>query len=196
MSRVRIIFLWTIITMVVAVSIGAAIMSPQLQWRDPIYIVAGFAGVIAMVLLLFQPILAAGYLPGVSVAHGRHIHRWVGKGLVCVVVIHVIGLWITSPPDMIDALTFTSPTPFSFWGVISMWGIFATACLAGLRRRLKLQPRTWRLCHKSLAAVIVIGSVLHALMIEGTMETLSKSALCGIVLVATALALFNIKPKK
>ena len=29
------------------------------------------------------------------------------------VVIHVAGLWITSPPDMIDALLFTSPTPFS-----------------------------------------------------------------------------------
>jgi predicted ferric reductase len=99
------------------------------------------------------------------------------------VVIHVGGLWITSPPDVIDALLFTSPTPFAAWGVIAMWAIFAVAFLAALRRRLR--PRTWRIAHTLLAVVIVVGSVVHAILIEGTMETVSKAALCVLVLAAT-----------
>ena len=65
--------------------------------------------------------------------------------LVVAVVIHVAALWITSPPDVVDALLFASPTPFSAWGVIAMWAVFAAALLAALRRRLRLRPRTWRI---------------------------------------------------
>ena len=96
------------------------------------------------------------------------------------VVVHVAGLWFTSPPDMIDALTFTSPTPFSPFGVIAMWAIFAVELIAALRRRLGL--RTWRVAHMSLAVVIVVGSVVHGILVEGTMETMSKAALCALVL--------------
>ena len=99
------------------------------------------------------------------------------------IVIHVGGLWITSPPDMIDAFTFTSPTPFSPFGVIAMWAIFAVAVLAAFRRRLR--PRTWRIAHTLLAIVIVVGSVAHGILIEGAMETVSKAALCALVLAAT-----------
>jgi len=103
--------------------------------------------------------------------------------LVVAVVVHVGGLWITSPPDMIDALLFSSPTPFSPFGVIAMWAIFAVAVLAALRRRLGL--RTWRIAHMSLAVVIVAGSVVHGMLVEGTMETMSKAALCALVLGAS-----------
>jgi predicted ferric reductase len=84
---------------------------------------------------------------------------------------------------MIDALTFTSPTPFSPFGVIAMWAIFAVALLATFRRRLR--PRTWRVAHTLLAIVIVVGGVIHAVLIEGAMETVSKVALCALVLAAT-----------
>src|SRR5262249_42082230 len=105
------------------------------------------------------------------------------------ILVHVAGLWITSPPDMIDALTFTSPTPFSPFGVIAMWAIFAVALLATLRHRLGLRLRTWRLAHLLLAIVIVGGRVLHAVLIEGAMETVSKIALCALVLAAAIKAL-------
>jgi hypothetical protein len=36
----------------------------------------------------------------------------------------------------------------------------------------------------SLAVVIVAGSVVHGMLIEGTMETMSKAALCALVLAA------------
>src|SRR4051794_41645241 len=112
--------------------------------------------------MLVQPMLAGGYLPGLSAWRGRRAHRWIGAALVVAVVIHVAGLWVTSPPDMVDALLFTSPTPFSPFGVIAMWAIFAVALLALLRRRLGLRLRTWRIAHMLLAIVIVAGSVAHA----------------------------------
>ena len=167
--------------------------SSLLTWRGPVYIIAGFAGILALAALLIQPLLIAGRLPGLSPRRGRLVHHWVGAALVAAVVIHVVGLWITSPPDMIDALLFSSPTPFSPWGVIAMWAIFTVALLAAFRGRLGLQPRTWRIAHMSLAIVIVIGSVVHSILIEGTMETVSKAALCALVLAATVKAIADVR---
>ena len=184
MRLARATLIWALLAAAVFVPIAAAAASPLLAWRDPIYILAGFAGIVALGLVLVQPLLIGGYLPGLQAYRGRRVHHWIGGTLVVAVVIHVAGLWITSPPDMIDALTFTSPTPFSPFGVIAMWAIFAVALLASLRRRLGLRPRTWRIAHTLLAVVIAIGSVAHAVLIEGTMETVSKVALCALVIVA------------
>jgi predicted ferric reductase len=173
---------WAALAVAICVPIAAAAASPQLEWRGPVYILAGFAGIIALGLLLVQPLLIGGYLPGPSPYRGRRAHHWIGGVLVALVVVHVGGLWITSPPDMIDALLLTSPTPFSPFGVIAMWAIFAVALLAAFRRRLGL--RRWRIAHMVLAAVIVVGSVAHGLLIEGAMETVTKAALCALVLAA------------
>jgi predicted ferric reductase len=183
--------IWVALAAAVCVPIAAAAVSPQLEWRGPVYILAGFAGMIALSVMLFQPLLIGGYLPGLPARIGRRIHHWTGGALVLAVVIHVAGLWITSPPDMIDALTFTSPTPFSPFGVIAMWAIFAVAVLATLRWR--LGPRTWRIAHTLLAIVIVAGSVLHVILIEGTMETVTKAALCVLVLAATVKVMADLR---
>ena len=171
--------IWAVLAAAIAVPVALAATSDLLEWRGPVYIVAGFAGIIALGLMLVQPLLIGGYLPGLPAHRGRRAHHWIGGALVVAVVIHVEGLWITSPPDMIDALLFVSPTPFSPFGVIAMWAIFAVALLAALRRRLGL--RTWRIAHMSLAVVIVAGSVVHGMLVEGTMETMSKAALCALV---------------
>jgi predicted ferric reductase len=183
MKLARATLIWAALAAVVALPVAAAATSPLLAWRDPIYIAAGFAGVIALGLMLVQPLLIGGYLPGLSAYRGRRVHHWIGGVLVVAVVVHVGGLWITSPPDVIDALLFASPTPFSAWGVIAMWAVFAVALLAALRRRLR--PRTWHIGHTVLAVVIVVGSVVHGILIEGTMETVSKAVLCALVLAAT-----------
>jgi predicted ferric reductase len=187
------ILIWVALAAAVGVPIAAAAASPQLAWRGPVYILAGFAGIVALGLVLFQPLLIAGYLPGLSGRPGRRAHLWIGGTLVVALVIHVGGLWITSPLDMIDALTFTSPTPFSPFGVIAMWAIFAVALLAVLRRRLGLRPRTWRIAHMLLAIVIVAGSVVHGMLIEGTMETVSKAALCALVLAAAMKVMVDLR---
>src|SRR6476659_9855698 len=174
----RVILIWVALALAIGVPIVAAAGSEQLAWRGPLYVVAGFAGIVALGLVLVQPLLIGGYLPGFPAYRGRRAHHWIGGTLVAAIVIHVVGLWITSPPDMIDALTFSSPTPFSPFGVTAMWAIFAVALLAIFRRRLGL--RTWRIAHMSLALVIVVGGVAHAMLVEGTMETVSKAALCAL----------------
>ena len=182
---VRAALIWAGLAMALTVPLAAAAMSPLLAWRDTVYIGAGFAGIFALSLMLVQPLLIGGYLPGLTPPRARHVHRWVGSLLVASVLVHVGGLWITSPPDVVDALLFTSPTPFSAWGVIAMWAIFASALLAAMRRRLRMRPRTWQISHTSLALVIVVGSVIHGLLIEGTMEIMSKVALSALVTTAT-----------
>jgi predicted ferric reductase len=193
MGLARVTLIWAALAAAICVPLAAAATSPLLAWRGPVYIIAGFAGIIAMGLVLVQPLLMGGYLPGLSAYLGRRAHHWVGAALVVAVVVHVAGLWITSPPDMIDALTFTSPTPFSPFGVVAMWAIFAVALLAALRWRLGLRPRTWRIVHMLLVPVIVVGCVVHAILIEGTMETMSKAALCALVLAATIKVMVDLR---
>jgi predicted ferric reductase len=182
---VRLIVIWVALAAAVAVPLAAAAMSPQLQWRHPVYIAAGFAGIVAFGLLLVQPLLIGGHLPGLSARSARRAHRWSGGLVVAAVVVHVAALWRTSAPDVIDALLFVSPTPFSAWGVIAMWATFAAALFASLRRRLRLQPQAWRIGHTLLAVVIAVCTVAHTLLIEGTMETVSKVVFCALVLLVT-----------
>jgi len=186
MRPARAALVWVALAVVLAVPIAAAIASPLHQWRDWVYIAAGFAGIVGLALMLMQPLLASGRLPGLSVYRGRRLHRWFGGALVAAVAVHIIGLWITSPPDVIDALLFRSPTPFSVWGVIAMWALIAAALLAVLRRRLRLKPRTWRIGHMFLVVTVVLGTVVHAYLIEGAMETGTKIALSALVVLATA----------
>lgn len=181
--------IWCALGSAIVVPIALAFTSPLLAWRDPIYIIAGMSGVLSLALLLLQPLLAIGALPNVHAMTARRVHRVIGVALVLLIFMHVAGLWLTSPPDVIDALTFRSPTPFSLWGVIAMWALFGTALLALLRRRLRINPHVWKLAHGCFAVIIVAGTILHALLIEGTMELISKALLCLCVGGATVFAL-------
>jgi predicted ferric reductase len=181
--------IWVMLAAVIIVPLLLAAASPLLQWRGPVYIAAGFAGILGLALMLMQPLLISGWLPGLSAYRARRIHRWIGGLLVGAIVLHVGGLWIVSPPDVVDVLLFRSPTPFSVWGVTAMWAVFATAVLSLLRRRLR--ARIWRNGHMALASVIVVGTVVHAVLIEGAMETVSKVALCSLVLLAAVKVIFD-----
>ncbi|MEM1300282.1 MAG: ferric reductase-like transmembrane domain-containing protein [Pseudomonadota bacterium] len=191
----RAVLIWAGLAAALVVPVVIAAGSPFLQWRSAVYIAAGFAGIVAMGLLLVQPLLAGGYLPGLTIRFGRRVHVWVGIGLVGAVIAHVVGLWLTSPPDVVDVLLFRSPTPFSDWGVIAMWAVFAAAALAAMRKKLRLRPRFWRFWHLSLASVVVVGSVVHALLIEGTMGTVSKVVLCALAVAALAKAIWDQRPR-
>jgi predicted ferric reductase len=170
----------------IGTALYAASTSPLLAWRDPVYIVAGFMGVVALALLLLQPLLITGVVPGFSVSRSRHVHRWIGAAIVVCVVLHVAGLWITSPPDVIDALLFASPTLFSLWGVLAMWAVFLSAGLAIFRRRLRW--RVWRTAHVVLSLIVVAGTIAHAIPIEGTMGQVSKLVLCVLTALASVAA--------
>lgn len=196
MAWTRAALIWAVVAGTIVASLAVAATSPLLAWRGSIYVVAGFAGVVSLALVLLQPLLAAGYLPGLPLPRGRQLHRWVGVVLVAAIIVHVAGLWLTSPPDVVDALLFDSPTPFSAWGVVAMWAAFAAALLAALRRPLRIKPRLWRLGHTVLVVLVVLGGVVHAMLIDGTMGSVSKLALCTLVVAATAVALFDLRAWK
>lgn len=190
-DRLRAVLIWAGLLAIFLFPLAAAGSSPLLAWRDPVYIIAGFAGILALCLVVMQLLLIGGGIPGAKGIKGRRIHKWVGLLLVATVLLHVVGLWITSPPDVIDALLFRSPTPFSAWGVAAMWSVLAAAVMLAFRRRLSLNPGNWRRIHVSLALVTSLGTVVHALLIQGTMETISKvlvsllllMVMCKVVLV-------------
>ena len=184
---------WLALGIAIGLPIGAAAFSPLLEWRSPIYIVAGFAGIVAFGLLFVQPLLARGFLPGLTLMQARSIHRMIGEMVVAAVLVHVGGLWLTSPPDVIDALLLRSPTPFSVWGVIAMWAVFATAILALLRKRLRLTPRTWRGSHATLTLIIVLCTALHAILIQGAMEPVTKAILALLVPAASLRAWWRVR---
>lgn len=192
MPQNRVVLVWTAVAVAILIPVVVAARSPLLAWRDAVYIAAGFAGILGLAVLLLQPLLAGGHLPGLTVRTARQVHRGLGVGLVVLVVAHVVGLWITSAPDVIDALLFQSPTSFSPWGVVAMWAVFATALLAAVRRKLRLSPAAWRIGHTGLALVIVVGTIVHALLIDGAMGTVSKAAFSLLVAAATARLVFDL----
>ena len=194
MAVVRSILVWGALAGVVALPVIVAAQSEYLQYRSTIYVAAGFAGIVALALLLVQPLLAAGFLPGLTIPTGRRVHRGIGGALVGAVALHIAGLWITSPPDMIDALTFTAPTAFSAFGVVAMWALIAAALLALFRKPLRLRPRVWRLAHTAAVVVVAGGSVAHALLVEGTMGAGSKTLICVALIAALVLAVRRLRP--
>ena len=189
MRRRPALLIWAGLVLALAVPLWLAVQSPLLQWRQPIYIAGGFAGIVGLGLMLLQPLLADARLPGLTPATARRLHRWTGALLVFAVLTHIAGLWLTSPPDVIDVLLFRSPTPFGIWGAVAMWAVFAAAALALFRKRLGL--RLWRRAHVSVTALAVLSTTLHALLIEGAMETFSKALLCALALLATGWAVWQ-----
>lgn len=187
---------WLALAIAVAVPVAVAAASPYLAGRNVAYVVAGFAGIVSLAILLVQPLLGAGYLPGLPLPRARRWHRWTGAALVAGVGLHVGGLYLTSAPDTLDALLLVSPTPFSVYGVLAMWGVVATAGLVVLRHRLGLRPMVWRVVHNALALVVVVATAVHALQIEGTMGAGSKWALCIAVLAITGGVLFDLRVRR
>lgn len=179
-SPIRAVALWAVLGAAIAIPVALSATSPLLAWRGFLHMAACYAGIAALCLVLLQPLLIEGHLPGLTSLRGRRAHLTTGRLLAVVMVVHVGGLWIVSPPDMLDALLFTAPTWFSLWGVIAMWAIIAVVMMVAFRRRLRLSPRQWRQIHQVFAAIIVVGGAAHAVLIEGIMEFWSKAALCAL----------------
>ena len=171
--------IWFCAMAVVVVALVDTAGSPLLQWRDTAYVVAGFAGVVGLGLVLVQQLLVVLGVPNLSAATARRLHRVSGMALVLSVFLHVALLWITSPPDVIDSLTLQAPTWFSVWGVGAMWAVFATALIGANRRR--MPAHVWRFVHRILGYGIGIGGIAHAMLIDGAMGNMSKAVLCACV---------------
>ena len=62
-----------------------------------------------------------------------------------------------------------------------------------MRRRLGLPILVWRRAHTTLAVLTIVGTVVHALLIEGTMEPISKTILAVLALAATLKAILDLR---
>ncbi|MCJ9736642.1 ferric reductase, partial [Bradyrhizobium sp. PRIMUS42] len=62
----RVILVRVAVALAIGVPVALAATSEQLAWRGPVYIIAGFAGIVALGLVLVQPLLIGGYLPPLS----------------------------------------------------------------------------------------------------------------------------------
>ncbi|ASJ70788.1 ferric reductase-like transmembrane domain-containing protein [Granulosicoccus antarcticus] len=139
--------IWAFVAGIVMTPVLIAADSSLLAGREAAYIVGGMAGILALAVLLLQPLLAVACLPGIALSQARRWHRWTGTALVVAVGIHIGGLYLTSPPDMIDALLLMAPTLYSLFGVIAMWGLILIVLLVAGRSRLRLRAALWRMVH-------------------------------------------------
>jgi predicted ferric reductase len=187
---------WGLLAVCVLIPVGIAATNPLQASRDALWIAGGMAGVLALALLLLQPLLAAGALPGPTVPTARRWHRWLGATVVALTGLHIVGLYLSSPEDIADALLLVAPTPFSVYGVIGLGGVVLTAALVAFRSRLGLRHASWRMLHNGLALIVVMSSIAHALLIEGAMGTVSKAVLCGLVLSVTVAVLVRVHVRR
>lgn len=193
MRKITALMSWSVVVALVFVPLIVASTSPYLQYRSVEYIIAGFAGILCLGLFLLQPLLAAGYLPGLHQMTARKWHRRLGMAIVLCVGLHVGGLYLTSAPDTLDALLLRSPTPFSVFGVLAMWGVIVAVLLVIFRKRWMRRHRHWHGVHNALVVVIVASTVVHAVQIDGTMGPVSKWILCLSMAAASVIATIHLR---
>ncbi|RWR11299.1 ferric reductase-like transmembrane domain-containing protein [Paenirhodobacter populi] len=163
-----------------AVAFGLAAASPLQRGREAVWIFGGLTGTAALALLAVQPLLVSG----VATRARRRRHRWLGAAILALALAHVAGLWLYSPEDITDALLLRAPTPFSAWGVAGLAGLLAAGIVSTLRR--PIPPRIWRPLHLGLAVTGALCAVIHAWLIFGAMEPVSKALLCLVILASLA----------
>jgi predicted ferric reductase len=183
---------WAVLLLLIVGPIVVAAFSPLLKSRELIYVIGGLSGVVALSLLLVQPLLAIGYLTSVSLIKQRRWHQWSGTLLVVSIALHIAALYITSPDDITDALLLRSATPFSVYGVIALWGVLLIAMLVAFRSKIKIPIKRWKTIHAIIAAISVVASIIHALWIQGAMGAVSKWVLCGTIVFATGYAVHQL----
>src|SRR4051794_41937733 len=111
MAPVRVALIWAALVAAIGVPIALAMTSDLIAWRGTVYILAGFAGIFALGLLLVQPLLIAGYLPGLSAYRARRAHHWTGGVLVTAGGVPGGGAWGAKPPGKLHPPPFPSPAP-------------------------------------------------------------------------------------
>ncbi len=186
---------WFFLAAAVCVPVVIAATNPLQSSREAMWIFGGMAGVVALALLLVQPVLVAGLVPEAPVLVMRRWHRWIGTVVVVGVLLHVGGLYLYSPDDTTDALLLVAPTPFAVYGVIGLWSAVLTGVLVAMRTKSGLRYAIWRVVHNVLSLVVVVSSIVHAILIEGAMGSVSKAILCALILAATMTALYRVHVK-
>ena len=77
MKLAKVTLIWAALAAAIGMPIALAATSDLLAYRGPVYVIAGFTGIMALGLVLVQPLLIGGYLPALSGYRGRRVHHWI-----------------------------------------------------------------------------------------------------------------------
>lgn len=167
-----------------------ALVSPLQTGREAIWVIGALAGVLALSLLVIQVLLPTPWLRGIIIGDDSRVHRLLGIAIAVIVIVHVGGLYVTSPDDIADALVLQAPT-YSRLGVLSAWCLALSLGLALARRKLALTYSDWQIVHAFLAVVVVTTAVAHTVMIRGTLDGPVEVLLCGAAVIAVSAAIVH-----
>ncbi|MEJ2887169.1 ferric reductase-like transmembrane domain-containing protein [Actinomycetospora aeridis] len=143
-----------------ALLVTLGLTAPHLARASPALLVSTLAGCVAVAALAAQPWLTRRRVP----AHVR-----LGGVVAVLVAVHVLALVVESPDDALYSMSPDGPTR-------ARMALFATVLLAVvtllglLRRRLRWSAPTWRFVHGSLAGLVVVLGVGHAVLIQGALD--------------------------
>jgi predicted ferric reductase len=165
-----------------ALLVTIAVTGPHLQHAPVLLVVSTLAACLAVGALAVQPWLTRRRVP----AHVR-----VGGIVAALVAVHLVALLVEDPDDALYSMSLDGPTR-------ARMALFATVLLAVvtllgvLRRRLRWSPATWRFVHGSLAALVVVLGVGHALLIDGALEGWGTVALVALGALGTVGAVVRV----
>jgi hypothetical protein len=143
-----------------AVLVGLALAGPHLADAPPLVVVSTVAACVAVAALAVQPWLTRRRV-------GWHLR--VGGIVAVLVALHVVALLVEDPDDALYSMSLDGPTRARMALIATV--LLAVVTLLGvLRRRLRWSPATWRFVHGSLAALVVLLGVGHALLIQGALD--------------------------
>jgi len=137
-----------------------ALAGPHLVGAPVLLVVSTVAACLAVAALAVQPWLTRRHV-------GVHVR--VGGIVAVLVALHVVALVVEDPDDALFSMSPDGPTR-------ARMALFATVLLVAvtllgvLRRRLRWSPATWRFLHGSLAALVVVLGVGHAVLIQGALD--------------------------
>jgi predicted ferric reductase len=137
-----------------------ALAGPHLTGAPVLLVVSTLAACLAVAALAVQPWLTRRRV-------GVHVR--VGGIVAVLVALHVVALFVEDPDDALFSMSPDGPTR-------ARMALFATVLLVAvtllgmLRRRLRWSPATWRFLHGSLAVLVVVLGVGHAVLIQGALD--------------------------
>jgi predicted ferric reductase len=137
-----------------------ALAGPHLAGAPVLLVVSTLAACLAVAALAVQPWLTRRRV-------GAHVR--VGGIVGVLVALHVVALFVEDPDDALFSMSPDGPTR-------ARMALFATVLLVVvtllglLRRRLRWSPATWRFLHGSLAVLVVVLGVGHAVLIQGALD--------------------------
>ncbi|MDF2979453.1 MAG: Ferric reductase like transrane component [Actinomycetospora sp.] len=154
-----------------AVLVVLALAGPHLAGAPVLLVVSTVAACLAVAALAVQPWLTRR--PQREPDHHRArkvgVHVRVGGIVTVLVVLHVVALLVEDPDDALYSMSPDGPTRARM-ALIATLLLGVVTLLGVLRRRLRWSPATWRFVHGSLAALVVVLGVGHAVVIQGALD--------------------------